>query len=159
MEIFSAFSNTDREGLLRELSVVLESRGYVKDTYQESIIHREKMHPTGLMVEDLINIAIPHTDVEHVLKPTMVIIKHSSSSFNFYRMDDPGIEIPVDIVFLLVVKESDGYVSFLAALTNLFQDAEFIDLLASNSTNKICAGLVEKLNQFELSYEGDLYKS
>jgi PTS system galactitol-specific IIA component len=156
MEIFSAFSNTDREGLLRELSALLESKGYVRESYQESIINREKMHPTGLMVEDLINIAIPHTDVEHVLKPTMVVVKHSSGSFKFYRMDDPEIEIPVDVVFLLVVKESDGYVNFLAALTNLFQDAEFINMLASNTPDKICAGLVEKLNQFGLSYEGNL---
>lgn len=156
MEIFSAFSNTDREGLLRELSIVLENKGYVKESYQESIIIREKMHPTGLMVEDLINIAIPHTDVEHVLKPTMVVVKHSKGSFKFFRMDDPEIEIPVDVVFLLVVKESEGYVNFLAALTNLFQDANFIDMLASNAPDKICAGLVKNLKQFELSYEGNL---
>lgn len=157
MEIFSAFSSTDREGLLRELSVKLESKGYVKDSYQESILNREKMHPTGLMVENLLNIAIPHTDVEHVLKPTMVVVKHSSSAFRFHRMDDPEQEIPVDVVFLLVVKESDGYVNFLAALTNLFQDAEFIHVLTSYTPDMICAGLVDKLEQFELTYVGDLY--
>lgn len=156
MEIYSAISNADREGLLRELSAILESKGYVRETYQESIINREKTHPTGLMVEDLINIAIPHTDVEHVLKPTMVVIKHISSAFRFFRMDDPGTEIPVDVVFLLVVKESDGYVNFLAALTNLFQDAEFIDLLASNTPEIICGGLVDKLEEFKLTYAGKL---
>ena len=155
MEIYSAFFNTDREGLLRELSVILESKGFVKDTYQASILRREKMHPTGLKVEDLINIAIPHTDVEHVLKPTMVVIKHSSSSFKFFRMDDPQVEIPVDVVFLLVVKESDGYVNFLAALTSLFQDSEFIELLASNTPEQICEGLVDRLDQFDLTYEGE----
>lgn len=159
MEIFSAFSNTDREGLLRELSVVLQEKGYVKETYQESILNREKMHPTGLMVEDLINIAIPHTDVEHVLKPSMVVVKHSSDSFKFYRMDDPEIEIPVDVVFLLVVKESEGYVNFLAALTNLFQDAEFIELLASNTPDKICEGLIDRLPEFELNYQGELFQA
>ena len=156
MEIFSAFSKTDREGLLIELSEILESKGYVKETYRDSILAREEMHPTGLKVEDLINIAIPHTDVEHVLQPTMVVIKHSASSFKFYRMDDPKSEIPVDVVFMLVVKESDGYVNFLAALTNLFQDAEFIDLLSSNPPDKICAGLVDKLNDFDLTYGGGL---
>lgn len=156
MEIFSAFSNTDRDGLLIELSEILESKGFVKESYRESILAREKMHPTGLMVEDLINIAIPHTDVEHVLKPTMVVIKHSSSNFQFFRMDEPGSEIPVDVVFLLVVKESDGYVNFLAALTNLFQDASFIDLLSSTTPDKICEGLVEKLGEFDLKYEGEL---
>jgi galactitol PTS system EIIA component len=158
MEIFSAFSNSDREGLLRELSTILESKGYVKDSYLESIINREKRHPTGLKVEDLINIAIPHTDVEHVLKPTMVVIKHRDSGLSFFRMDEPKIEIPVDVVFLLVVKEPDGYVNFLAALTSLFQDTQIIKQLIADTPDKICAGLVEKLGQFDLSYEGDLYQ-
>lgn len=156
MEIFSADSNSDREGLLRELSTILESKGYVKDTYQESIINREKRFPTGLKVEDLVNIAIPHTDVEHVLKPTMVVIKHSSGDLRFHRMDEPDDEIAVDVVFLLVVKEPDGYVNFLAALTSLFQDADFIEQLTSDTPSSICACLVEKLDQFELSYEGEL---
>ncbi|MFN2281053.1 MAG: PTS sugar transporter subunit IIA [Anaerolineales bacterium] len=156
MEIFSAFSNSDREGLLRELSTILESKGYVKDTYLESIINRENRFPTGLKVEELVNIAIPHTDVEHVLKPTMVVIKHSSGDLRFYRMDEPNDEIAVDVVFLLVVKEPDGYVNFLAALTSLFQDADFIEQLTSNTPSRICAGLVEKLKQFDLSYEGEL---
>ena len=86
----------------------------------------------------------------------MVVIKHSASSFKFYRMDDPESEIPVDVVFLLVVKESDGYVNFLAALTNLFQDAEFIDLLSSSTPDTICEGLVDKLPDFDLNYAGDL---
>jgi PTS system galactitol-specific IIA component len=158
MEIFSAFSKMDREGLLRELSTILERKGYVKDTYLESIITREKRFPTGLKVEDLVNIAIPHTDVENVLKPTMVVVKHSGSSdLRFCRMDEPGDEISVDVVFLLVVKEPDGYVNFLAALTGLFQDAEFIQLLRTSPPNKICAGLVERLDQFQLKYEGDLF--
>jgi len=156
MDIYSAFSNSDRVGLLRELSTILESKGYVKDSYQESIINREKRFPTGLKVEDLVNIAIPHTDVEHVLKPTMVIVKHSSGDLKFFRMDEPEDEIPVDVVFLLVVKEPDGYVNFLAALTSLFQDAEFIKQLKSIAPDRICAGLVEKLDQFELSYKGEL---
>jgi PTS system galactitol-specific IIA component len=156
MEIFSAFSNTDRDGLLKELSGILLQKGFVKESYQDSIIARENMHPTGLMVEDLINIAIPHTDVEHVLKPTMVIIKHSSGHFKFFRMDEPGTEIPVDVVFLLVVKESDGYVNFLAALTNLFQDPDFIQLLSTQTPDRICESLVDKLDEFDLTYEGNL---
>lgn len=156
MEIFSAFSKSDREGLLRDLSKILEGKGYVKSTYQESIINREKRFPTGLKVEDLVNIAIPHTDVEHVLKPTMVVVKHSGSELKFYRMDEPGDEIAVDVVFLLVVKEPDGYVNFLAALTSLFQDADFIEQLISQTPDRICLSLVEKLELFDLSYEGEL---
>jgi hypothetical protein len=47
-------------------------------------------------------------------------------------------------------------VNFLAALTSLFQDAEFIELLASNTPEQICQGLVDRLDQFDLTYEGEL---
>jgi PTS system galactitol-specific IIA component len=50
-------------------------RGYVKDTFVDGILHRERTNPTGLMVEDLINIAIPHTDVDRVIRPTIVVVK------------------------------------------------------------------------------------
>lgn len=156
MEIFSAYSRADREGLLRKLAETLGEKGYVRDTYAASLLAREEMHPTGLMVENLINIAIPHTDMEHVLQPTMVVIKNSGPRFHFCRMDDPTQEIPVDVVFLLVVKESDGYVSFLAALTNLFQDQAFIELLTRESPQSICQELAMRLPEYQLDYQGDL---
>lgn len=157
MEIYSAFSEADRKGLLCQLSEMLHSKGYVKESYAESILAREERHPTGLMVEDLVNIAIPHTDVEHVLQPSMVVVKNQKNPFRFFRMDDPDQEIPVEVVFLLVVKESDGYVNFLAALTNLFQDADFIELLINEPPDKICLALTDQLQDYQLDYQGDLF--
>lgn len=159
MDIFSADINYGTEEMLRTLSNELFQKGYVKDTFTESVLDRERTNPTGLQVEDLINIAIPHTNIEHVIHPTIVVVKKSDrSSFAFRRLDEPAEEIPVSVVFLLVVKEPSGYVDFLADLTGLFQDSSFIDMLLTNPANQIGIKLVEKLSQYELSYQGDLIK-
>jgi mannitol/fructose-specific phosphotransferase system IIA component (Ntr-type) len=71
-------------------------------------------------------------------------------------MDDPDSKIPVDVVFLLVVKDPDGYVSFLAALTNLFQDPAFIATLHQESPQAICQELDKNLTEYQLDYQGDL---
>jgi hypothetical protein len=47
-------------------------------------------------------------------------------------------------------------VDFLADLTGLFQESEFINLLLINPANLIGAKLVEKLSKYELTYKGDL---
>jgi len=156
MEIFSATSNLNKEEMFRIVSDQLFNKGYVKESYLESLLHRESLHPTGLKVEDLISIAIPHTDVEHVNKQTMVVVKNTNSYFEFQRMDEPTETLSVNLALLLVVKEPDGYVNFLAALTSLFQEDSFINLLSSSPPDQICKYLVEKLDKFDLVYEGDL---
>jgi len=156
MEIFSATCDLNKEEMFQKISDHLHTKGYVKDTYYQALLHRESLHPTGLQVEDLISIAIPHTDIEHVDRQTMVVVRNDSSNFQFQRMDKPSESLTVNLAFLLVVKEPDGYVNFLAALTSLFQEDSFIDLLCSSSPDIICKSLVEKLNDFNLIYEGDL---
>ena len=156
MEIFSAECDLSKEEMFREISGQLYKKGYVKETYLQSLLHRESQHPTGLKVEDLISIAIPHTDVEHVKKQTMVVARNTHSHFEFQRMDEPSETLFVNLALLLVVKEPDGYVNFLAALTSLFQEDSFIDLLSASPPDLICKSLVEKLDTFDLEYKGSL---
>ena len=159
MEIFSADINCNTEEMLRLISNELYSKGYVKDSFMESVLERERTNPTGLQVEDLINIAIPHTNIEHVNCPTIVVIKKSDqSTFTFRRLDEPTEEIPVSVVFFLVVKEPSGYVDFLADLTGLFQETAFIDMLLSVNADQIGQELIKKLTQYKLTYQGALIK-
>ena len=157
MKVFSADINCSKEEMLRLLSMALYKNGFVKESFIESVIERERTNPTGLQVEDLINIAIPHTNIEHVIQPTIVVVKKSDhTTFTFHRLDEPEETIPVSVVFMLVVKEPSGYVDFLADLTDLFQKDEFIDLLLSDSASQIGMELTKHLEQYELSYQGNL---
>jgi PTS system galactitol-specific IIA component len=100
---------------------------YVDENYLSALLKREQEFPTGLAIREDFNVAIPHADVKYVLREALVIIK-TDKSVLFRKMDEPDKEIPVDIVFLLVIKDPTGYIKFLAKLTELFSNEEFIKL-------------------------------
>ncbi|MCS7128329.1 MAG: PTS sugar transporter subunit IIA [Sulfolobales archaeon] len=126
----------ERNELLTLLSEKLYEMGYVKKTYREALLEREEKYPTGLVVKEDFNVAIPHADVEHVEKEALVIVK-TDREVTFRKMDEQKVEIPVDIVFLLVIKDPKGYVKFLAKLTELFTNEEFIKIIRSKALEEI----------------------
>lgn len=126
----------ERNELLTLLSEKLYEMGYVKKTYREALLEREEKYPTGLVVKEDFNVAIPHADVEHVEKEALVIVK-TDREVTFRKMDEQEVEIPVDIVFLLVIKDPKGYVKFLSKLTELFTNEEFIKIIRSKALEEI----------------------
>ncbi|MHA1676660.1 MAG: PTS sugar transporter subunit IIA [Candidatus Njordarchaeales archaeon] len=112
------------EDALRKMSRILYEKGYVKESYEEALIKREKVYPTGLEIPDRVNVAIPHADVEHVKKQAL-FIGIPEKPIRFQRMDDPDAPVDVGLILLLVIKDPKGYVKFLSKLTELFQDEMF----------------------------------
>ncbi len=60
----------DATDVIENLGIRLYIDGYVKDTFVDAALAREKKLPTGLPLGGEVNAAIPHTDVIHVLKPS-----------------------------------------------------------------------------------------
>jgi len=54
------------EEIIRILAGKLEKLGYVKPSYADAVVSRELTMPTGLPLEREENVAVPHTDPEHV---------------------------------------------------------------------------------------------
>ncbi len=127
---------SNRYELLSSLANKLHNMSFVKETYLNALIDREENYPTGLVVRNDFNVAIPHADVEHVNEEALVVVK-TNRKVAFRKMDEPNIEIPVDVVFLLVIKEPKGYVKFLAALTELFTKEEFVETILHGSDQEI----------------------
>ncbi|MEM1532507.1 MAG: PTS sugar transporter subunit IIA [Desulfurococcaceae archaeon] len=130
------FKASERNELLTLLSKKLYEMGYVKETYWKALLEREEKYPTGLVIKEDFNVAIPHADVEHVEKEALVIVK-TDRVVTFRKMDEQEVEIPVDVVFLLVIKEPKGYVKFLAKLTELFTNEEFIKMIQHGTVKEI----------------------
>lgn len=63
-------SATDKESVLSQMSDVLYQNGFVKSTFKDAVIEREKEFATGLPTH-LCSVAIPHTDVEHINNRTI----------------------------------------------------------------------------------------
>jgi PTS system galactitol-specific IIA component len=113
-----------KEEIIRFLSFKLFEKGIVKKSFTDAVIEREKKYPTGLYLGE-INVAIPHTDIKHVIK-SGITVATLNSPVMFYRMDNPDVKIPVHIVFLLAVSQPQEYVQFLSKLTRSFGKEEIV---------------------------------
>ena len=59
--IFIDVEAKDREEAIGKMAKELYKKGYVKESYINAILDREKVFPTGLPTEE-VGVAIPHTD-------------------------------------------------------------------------------------------------
>ena len=125
---------TNSQEVIQALGEKLLTFGYVKESYVAAVIKREGIFPTGLPLGN-INVAIPHTDVEHVNKPAiaMATLAHPVS---FGNMGDPGEKLEVSIVFLLAMKEPHAQVDLLQNLVETFQNDEILERLLATKDRK-----------------------
>ncbi len=118
-----------KEELLRQLGGVLEEKGYVKDTYTDAIMEREKVFPTGLPTAG-VAVAIPHTDSIHVNEKSIcVAILEKPVTFTVMATDDEFVD--VGLVFALAIKEPSDQIDMLQNLIALCQDEEVLLKIAS----------------------------
>lgn len=117
----------DSQEIIQALGDKLLTFGYVKESYVPAVIKREGIFPTGLPLGD-INVAIPHTDVEHVNNPAIAMATLARPVF-FGNMGDPGEMLEVSIVFLLAMKEPHAQVNLLQNLVETFQNPEVLEFL------------------------------
>ena len=114
------------------LASLLEAGGYVKDSFKEAVIEREKVFPTGLPTQ-LIGIAIPHTDAEHVNRGAMAV-GILSDPVVFNEMGNLDSTVDVSVISMLAIANPDLLISVLRQLAASFQDKEFLVGLKSART-------------------------
>jgi|GEM_PF-4861502 len=118
------------------LSDNLEELRYVKEHYKDALLDREKKHPTGLVLADSVNIAIPHTETAFANEDVFVIGIPQNEIF-FHRIDDIDKSISVDMIFLFVIKDPENYLKFLSILTENFASKNFLDLIKHKDLENI----------------------
>ncbi|MEW9121975.1 MAG: PTS sugar transporter subunit IIA [Thermotaleaceae bacterium] len=126
--------------LLSKLSQKLIEKRYVKISFRESIIEREKDFPTGLDTMG-VKIAIPHTDSTHVLKPG-IFIANLKDPILFKEMGNGIRDIEAELVFLLVVDRPKDQVKILKELINIFTQEKVLKKLKNS---KACEEVMEIL--------------
>lgn len=128
--------------VIRELGGLLESEGYVKDTYVNAVIEREKVFATGLPTPG-IQVAIPHADIEHVIHPA-IAIGVSEKPIEFGEMGNPEGTVRAQIICMLAVTESQTLVSLLQSLVSIFQDQETLQSILDASGEAEIASIFNK---------------
>ncbi|WP_025091123.1 PTS sugar transporter subunit IIA [Brucella intermedia] len=121
------------EEIIRILAGKLERLGYVKPSYADAVVSRELSMPTGLPLERDENVAVPHTDPEHVLKAGIALAT-LKSPIEFANMEDPGEAVPVGYVFLLAINDKDKQIETLQQIMATIQDADALDRLKAART-------------------------
>lgn len=118
-----------KEEVFKVLFKKLYDNGFVKESFLDAIIKREKSFPTGLQLKKY-NVAIPHTDPEHVIKPAIAVATLSNPVI-FKNMANPLEDVLVNIIFMIALNESHSQVEMLQQLIQLIQNDVFLEKIIS----------------------------
>jgi galactitol PTS system EIIA component len=124
---------TTAEEVIEALGKKLFESGFVKDSFVKAAIERERTLPTGLPLGGGINAAIPHTEIEHVLKPAlgMATLKNE---VNFRNMVSPDELVPVRLVFLLALEQPKAQIEMLQEVAGVLQNPKLVSGLLELSS-------------------------
>ncbi len=109
----------DATDVIENLGIRLYIDGYVKDTFVDAALAREKKLPTGLPLGGEVNAAIPHTDVIHVLKP--IALATLKRPVIFKNMIQPEEDVSVKLVFLLSLEQPKSQIEMLQEIAGVLQ--------------------------------------
>lgn len=130
--VFFDFEATDRFDFFAKLGEKLKVDGYIKDSWMDAILEREKNYPTGLDCPG-VSVALPHVDPEHLLKPYIAIIK-PKNPIEFDGMADTGLVNAQLIVNLGLMAHEEGQVAVLQAFLGIFiDDAASAEIMAQTT--------------------------
>ena len=119
----------DRDAALRLLADEFLGKGLVAPSFPQAVLDREDTYPTGLDL-GTIGVAIPHTDVEHVVSPQLGFMS-LARPVQFHHMADEATITDVSMIIMLALHKSEDQVPMLQHLMGLLQDRASLDALAS----------------------------
>ncbi|MDR2143934.1 MAG: PTS sugar transporter subunit IIA [Treponema sp.] len=123
-----------KEEALVSMCAVLAEKGYVKDSFPDAILERERLYPSGLPMEGH-KIAIPHTDAEHV-NESVLLFARLARPVEFSSMGDPDEKIQVQLVSMFALKEKKKIGFLLDVLINAYSDTDTLDAILKASSAK-----------------------
>lgn len=115
----------NKKEVLDIMSNMLKDEGYVKESYCDAIIEREKTFATGISTGEY-SIAIPHTDTEHINKP-MIAVATLKNPVKFIEMGSFDQEVSVKIIFMLAMTDKNRQVKMLSNLMTIVQDDKMLE--------------------------------
>jgi PTS system galactitol-specific IIA component len=121
-----------REDVIGTLAERLETFGFVRPSYRQAVLDREREMPTGLLTKAGC-VAIPHTDCEHVIR-SAIAVALLARPIAFKSMAAPEDDLPVIAVLLLAVADKSHIVGLLANLANMFLDPQILTGLLTKTT-------------------------
>lgn len=122
--IFFDIDADDSTTLLKQMSKKLVEKGYVKNSFVQAVIEREKKYPTGLPTLG-VRVALPHTDSKHVIK-SRIAIANLKKPVVFKEMGNGIRNVSVELVFMLAIHHPKEQIEVLKKLMNIFSKYEVL---------------------------------
>lgn len=142
--VFFDFEASDRVDFFTKMSQILMDKGYVKESWLDAIMTREKNYPTGLAFEH-ISVALPHVDPEHLVKPYIAVIKPKEPVV-FEGMAGIGGDIPAELIVNLgLLAHAEGQVAVLQALMGVFMEEDTVADIRAQTTPE---GMVDTMKKY-----------
>lgn len=124
------YEANDSKDVISHLGKCLFDAGYVRETFVDAALDRESRLPTGLPLSGDVNAAIPHTEVEHVLKPGLAMAT-LSNPVPFQNMVAPDEAVPCQLVFVMALDQPKAQIEMLQELAGVLQNPAVINSLMS----------------------------
>jgi len=118
----------DSKDVITHLGKCLFDAGYVRETFVDAALDRESRLPTGLPLSGDFNAAIPHTEVEHVLKPGLAMAT-LSAPVTFQNMVSPEEAVPCRLVFVMALDQPKAQIEMLQEIAGILQNPDVIQRL------------------------------
>lgn len=124
----------DSEDAIRQVGKLFEENGYVKDSYIDAVVAREKVFATGLEL-DGISIAMPHTDIIHVNKPGVTVAK-LAHPVEFEHMGEPGRKVEAEMLFMMAITNPEDQIGTIMRVLGVFQNKEALEAFKAAETEE-----------------------
>ncbi len=134
----------DQNELYEFLAEELGKEGFIKDTFLEALKKRESVYPTGIIAQPY-NIGLPHVDSEHVLTNALVVTI-LDEPIMWHRMDNVTEEIPVQLVFMILIETLELHVKAISSLVGIWQNQDFMNALPNVQSKEELLELLDKIN-------------
>ena len=128
--------------LIKLMAKQLMNQKLVKDEFIDAILQRESEYPTGVPIGD-IAAAIPHTDAIYVNNSAMVV-SVLKNPIPFANMANPDEYLPVQIVFMLAMKEPAFQIAWLKKLLSFLNNPENLQTLQVINTRQKMADYLNR---------------
>ncbi|MBC2579600.1 PTS sugar transporter subunit IIA [Clostridium sp. DJ247] len=116
---------SSKEDVFKVLHDKLYDNGNVRESFYDGLVKREEVFPTGLLLNKY-NVAIPHTDAEHVLN-SCIAVATLKEPVTFQCMEDQDKSLDVRVVFMLAMGEAHSHIEMLQKLVGLIQNNGFLE--------------------------------
>jgi len=137
-----------REEIINKLGKLLFDQGFVKDSYTQAVIDRERTYPTGLQAK-VAGVAVPHTDTDHVNHPAIAIAT-LANPINFHVMGSPEDQVPVEIVIMLAVHDAKLVIPILRKVIFILEnDQALLKMKNANSKIEIKKAMLDHIKELK----------